>query len=61
MSTAKKTMLSGPIVKQAILQSVYKLNPVTMMKNPVMFIVEVGTIVVLLMTLLPGNKKRSPR
>lgn len=54
MSTAKKKMLNGPIFKQAILQSVYKLNPVTMMKNPVMFIVEVGTIVVLLMTLLPG-------
>lgn len=54
MNTAKKTMLSGPIVKQAMLQSISKLNPVTMMKNPVMFVVEAGTLVVLLMTLFPN-------
>ncbi|MDT2286111.1 HAD-IC family P-type ATPase [Paenibacillus larvae] len=32
----------------------YKLNPMIMMKNPVMFVVEVGTAVVLLMTLFPS-------
>ncbi len=47
-------MLSGDIVKQAIVQSFLKLNPVTMMKNPVMFVVEIGTFIVLLMTVLPG-------
>lgn len=31
-----------------------KLNPVTLMKNPVMFVVEVGTVIVLLMVLAPG-------
>lgn len=54
MDKAKKKMLNGPIFKQAILQSVYKLNPMIMMKNPVMFVVEVGTAVVLLMTLFPS-------
>lgn len=47
-------MLSGDIVKQAAAQSFLKLNPVTMMKNPVMFVVEVGTFIVFLMTILPG-------
>ncbi|MFB6365914.1 potassium-transporting ATPase subunit KdpB [Paenibacillus elgii] len=54
MSWNRKSMLSGPIVRNAIKESFVKLNPVTMMKNPVMFVVEVGTLVVLLMTLLPG-------
>lgn len=31
-----------------------KLNPMIMMKNPVMFVVEIGTLVVLLMLLFPG-------
>ncbi|WP_405080532.1 potassium-transporting ATPase subunit KdpB [Paenibacillus chitinolyticus] len=50
----RKSMLSGDIVKQAVTQSFLKLNPVTMMKNPVMFVVEIGTFIVLLMTVLPG-------
>lgn len=54
MSSNRKSMLSGPIVRNAIKESFVKLNPVTMMKNPVMFVVEVGTLVVLFMTLLPG-------
>ncbi|SCW61198.1 K+-transporting ATPase ATPase B chain [Paenibacillus tianmuensis] len=54
MSSNRKSMMSGPIVRNAIKESFVKLNPVTMMKNPVMFVVEVGTLVVLLMTLLPG-------
>lgn len=54
MSSNRKSMLSGPIVRNAIKESFVKLNPVTMMKNPVMFVVEIGTLVVLFMTLLPG-------
>ncbi|MCK9859632.1 potassium-transporting ATPase subunit KdpB [Paenibacillus sp. ATY16] len=50
----KKSLFSGPIVFQAIKASFIKLNPVSMMKNPVMFVVEVGTLVVLLMTIFPG-------
>lgn len=54
MNTKRRSMLSGEIVKKAILDSFIKLNPVVMMKNPVMFVVEAGTFVVLLMTLFPG-------
>jgi K+-transporting ATPase ATPase B chain len=54
MSANRKTMLSSAIINRAIKDSFIKLNPVSMMKNPVMFVVEVGTVVVLLMTLFPG-------
>lgn len=54
MSSKRKGLLTGDIVKQAMIDSFVKLNPVSMIKNPVMFVVEVGTFVVLLMTLLPG-------
>ncbi|QTH45337.1 potassium-transporting ATPase subunit KdpB [Cohnella sp. LGH] len=50
----KKSLFTGPLVSQAIKASFIKLNPVSMMKNPVMFIVEIGTIIVLLMTIFPG-------
>ncbi|WP_019122384.1 potassium-transporting ATPase subunit KdpB [Brevibacillus massiliensis] len=54
MKPQRKKLLSRDMVIQAVKDSFIKLNPVTMMKNPVMFVVEVGTFVVLLMTLLPG-------
>lgn len=44
-------MLTTEIVKRALIDSIVKCNPIIMMKNPVMFVVEVGTLVVLLMTL----------
>nr|WP_145156446.1 potassium-transporting ATPase subunit KdpB [Paenibacillus terrae] len=53
-SGRKKSMLTTGIVRDAIKESFVKLNPMTMMKNPVMFVVEVGTFVVLLMTIFPG-------
>jgi potassium-transporting ATPase ATP-binding subunit len=37
-----RPLFDPPIVKRAIWESVVKLNPITMMKNPVMFVVEVG-------------------
>jgi len=37
-----RPLFDPPIVKRALWDSVVKLNPVTMMKNPVMFVVEVG-------------------
>jgi len=49
-----KTLLSGAIVKQALIDSFRKLNPIKMMKNPVMFVVEAGTVIVLLMAFFPG-------
>ncbi|MEK3867397.1 potassium-transporting ATPase subunit KdpB [Paenibacillus sp. FSL H7-0716] len=54
MNTKRKSLLSAGMLKKAIVDSFMKLNPVAMMKNPVMFVVEVGTFVVLLMTLFPG-------
>ncbi|WP_150275356.1 potassium-transporting ATPase subunit KdpB [Paenibacillus tepidiphilus] len=50
----KKKLLTGPILRGAVKDSFIKLNPVTMMKNPVMFVVELGTLIVLLMVLAPG-------
>ncbi|MCR8644946.1 potassium-transporting ATPase subunit KdpB [Paenibacillus sp. N1-5-1-14] len=54
MRDNRKSNMDGQIIGQALKESFFKLNPITMMKNPVMFVVEVGTFVVLLMTLLPN-------
>jgi K+-transporting ATPase ATPase B chain len=42
---AKKSLWDARIVRKALLDSLIKLNPRTMMKNPVMFVVEVGSVV----------------
>src|SRR5678815_2638503 len=39
-----KAIWNWQIVKRAILDSFVKLNPRSMMKNPVMFVVEVGSV-----------------
>lgn len=49
-----KKMLSADAVKRAVMESFIKLNPAVMMKNPVMFVVEVGTVIVLLMAVFPN-------
>ena len=36
---------SGPILQRAVLESFTKLNPRTLAKNPVMFVVEIGSVV----------------
>jgi len=52
MSTKNKIRLFEPtLVKEAIKQSFVKLNPSTMIKNPVMFCVEIGTFIMLFVTL----------
>ncbi|HMG75841.1 MAG TPA: potassium-transporting ATPase subunit KdpB [Pyrinomonadaceae bacterium] len=40
----KQAIWNAAIVKRAILDSLLKLNPRSMMKNPVMFVVEVGSV-----------------
>ncbi|HKF22194.1 MAG TPA: potassium-transporting ATPase subunit B, partial [Candidatus Angelobacter sp.] len=40
-----KSLWDPKIVRQALIDSVRKLNPRTMMKNPVMFVVEVGSVI----------------
>src|ERR1041385_6882578 len=42
--TKKKAIWNLEIVKRAVLESIIKLNPRAMMKNPVMFVVEVGSV-----------------
>jgi len=42
--TKKMAVWNGVIVKRAIVDSFIKLNPRAMMKNPVMFVVEVGSV-----------------
>ncbi|MFC5704279.1 potassium-transporting ATPase subunit KdpB [Cohnella faecalis] len=54
MKKTRQSMLTPSIVRSAIKDSFVKLNPLTMMKNPVMFVVEIGTLIVLLMTVFPG-------
>ncbi|MFK0525953.1 potassium-transporting ATPase subunit KdpB [Paenibacillus illinoisensis] len=50
---SSKRRLSGDIVWQASLDAFKKLNPMVMIKNPVMFIVEVGTFITLLLCIDP--------
>lgn len=50
----RKKLITSDIVKYALGQSFVKLNPMIMIKNPVMFVVELGTFIVLLLTLFPG-------
>ncbi|MEK3953532.1 potassium-transporting ATPase subunit KdpB [Psychrobacillus sp. FSL K6-1464] len=54
METAsKKFFITHDIMKSAILGAFKKFNPVYMIKNPVMFVVEIGFIFVLLLTVFP--------
>ncbi|APF27939.1 K+-transporting ATPase, B subunit [Clostridium sporogenes] len=50
----KSKFITKKIVNEAILESFKKLNPKYMIKNPVMFVVEVGLAISLLLTLLPN-------
>jgi high-affinity K+ transport system ATPase subunit B len=44
-SSRKRKLWDLKIVRGALLDSLIKLNPATMMRNPVMFVVEVGSVV----------------
>ena len=49
-----KKLLTPEILKQALVGSVKKLDPRYMLKNPVMFVVETGFLITLLLTIVPG-------
>ena len=49
-----KNLLTPEILKQALIGSVKKLDPRYMSKNPVMFVVETGFFITLLLTIVPG-------
>src|SRR4051812_21886920 len=38
------SLLNGPIIRRAVVDSLVKLDPRTLAKNPVMFVVEVGSV-----------------
>ncbi len=50
----KKSWIDGNILKNAVLDSFKKLNPKNMIRNPVMFVVEVGFVITFVLTLFPG-------
>lgn len=55
MSKDKKTkFITRDILKSSIVGSFVKLNPRYMMKNPVMFIVEIGFVISVLLSIFPG-------
>ncbi|EPR09517.1 potassium-transporting ATPase subunit KdpB [Ruminiclostridium papyrosolvens] len=49
-----KNWITKDILKNAVKDSFKKLNPKDMVKNPVMFVVEVGFIITLLLTVFPN-------
>ena len=51
MPTQSQSLFQPALVREAIGQAFVKLNPRTMFRNPVMFTVEIGTVVMLLVTL----------
>jgi potassium-transporting ATPase ATP-binding subunit len=42
--TKRRSLWDGKIVRQALIDSLIKLNPRTMMRSPVMFVVEIGSV-----------------
>src|SRR5579871_511418 len=49
--SSSQSMWNGKIVRRALVDSLIKLSPRTMMRNPVMFVVEVGSILTTLLLL----------
>ena len=49
MATTKKAIWEWKIVRRAAVDSVLKLNPIKMMGNPVMFVVEIGSVITTVM------------
>jgi K+-transporting ATPase ATPase B chain len=47
MRTASNRLFKGALIKESLKQSFLKLNPTYMVRNPVMFTVEIGTVVML--------------
>lgn len=59
MSTKKHAIFDRAIILRATKESFRKLNPISMMKNPVMFVTEVGAIVTTLNLLTPARGESS--
>ena len=44
-NTRKRSLWDTKIVRRALVDALVKLSPRTMMKNPVMFVVEIGSVI----------------
>ncbi|OCT11069.1 K+-transporting ATPase subunit B [Paenibacillus pectinilyticus] len=53
MTVERKKTITKDILNGALLDSFKKLNPWVMIKNPVMFVVEIGTVITLLLSIAP--------
>ena len=51
METERKSFITGNMLKSALIDALKKFHPIYMLKNPVMFVVEVGFLFVLLLAL----------
>src|SRR5215469_8937586 len=51
MKSTQNTLFQGDQVKDALKQSFIKLDPRILVRNPVMFTVEIGTVVMLIVTI----------
>nr|WP_315035520.1 potassium-transporting ATPase subunit KdpB [uncultured Chryseobacterium sp.] len=60
MKNQSQTLFQRDLVNEAIKQSFVKLNPKIMFKNPVMFLVEIGTVVMFIVSMfsLTGDKSQ---
>ena len=54
MSRKNQKQMTPEMLRQAVIGSFIKLNPLYMMKNPVMFVVEIGFFITLLLSFFPG-------
>ena len=57
MKADKNTLFRADQMKVALVQSFVKLNPRILFRNPVMFTVEVGTVVMLVVTIFSFANK----
>jgi len=55
MATKSKAVWEWKIVRRAVLDAVVKLNPQKMMGNPVMFVVEIGSVITTVLLLKGGT------
>ncbi|SDR92668.1 K+-transporting ATPase ATPase B chain [Paenibacillaceae bacterium GAS479] len=50
----RKKALNGDIIRQALKESVLKLDPRVMFRNPIMFVVEIGFVITLFLSFAPN-------
>jgi len=55
-SGKSRSLFSGAIVRRAVIDSLLKLNPAKMMRNPVMFVVEVGSVLTTVLLFSPSAR-----